>query len=73
MRLHLQIKNKLDVINKLASTLIPVFISSMLGGILYLLILSFNLDNIVKMTITLLVVFTSYTLINETIQSRNTD
>ncbi len=58
---------------KLVSTLIPVVISLGLGGILYFLISSLYLDNIVKMTITLLIMFISYTLINEAIQNRHID
>jgi hypothetical protein len=57
----------------LVSTLIPVVISLGLGGILYFLISSLYFDNIVKMTITLLAMFISYTLINEAIQNRHID
>jgi len=53
--------------------MIPIIISLMIGGVLYLFISNLLLDNVVKMIIILLVMFTSYALIGETFQSKYTD
>ena len=57
----------------MASIMISIVISLMIGGVLYLFISNLLLDNVVKMIIILLVMFTSYALIGETFQSKYTD
>ena len=57
----------------MATIMIPIIISLMIGGVLYLFISNLLLDNVMKMIIILLVMFTSYTLIGETFQSKYTD
>jgi hypothetical protein len=56
----------------MASIILPILISLILGGGMYFLINSLPLDNLVKMTVALIVVIASYTILAEVFQTRYT-
>lgn len=59
--------------SNLTSVIFPIAVSLLLGGLFYFLISSLVLENVIKMVITLVVIFAAYTLLAEATQSKYTD
>lgn len=58
--------------SNLASVIFPILITLLIGGIFYYSILGFQLSGVLKMVITLIVMFAAYTILAEALQSKST-